>query len=348
MRNTIFFILTATTLLAMILVSCGAKKQESAGTNSRNGHPATVLLATAAAASLDETITLTGSLLPWREATVSVEVDGRIETLAVDLGNTVSAGSVIARVAPEEYHLKVRQAEAEVKAAEADLTRITNLAEKEMATRQQVDEATRRLELARVALDTAKKKLGDTEVRAPFDGIIAKRLVNAGEYVRTGTPLFHIVQTMPLKFTAAVPERYATAVRSGMTISIMSASGGTATGTIRRMGPLVDQQSRSFTIEAEVPNRGRLLTAGSFATATLTIPLKQQIVTVPEAALVSFAGTDKVFVFVGDHLEERIVTVASRGAGTIAISTGIAPGDRVVISAAETLYHGMPAVPRAE
>ncbi len=333
---------------AYLTASCGKGKGEAAPVPNKDGQPATVVLATATAGELEETVEVTGSLLPWREATVSIEADGRIAALSADIGSAVAAGSVIARVAPEEYHLKVRQAEAELKAAKADLARITNLVEKSMATQQQADETARRVEVARVALDTAKKKLADTELRTPFDGTIAKRLVNEGEYVRTGTALFQIVQTNPLKFVAGVPERYATGVKSGTRVTVTAATGETSTGIIRRVGPVVDQQSRAFTIEAEVPNRDRTIKAGTFATARIALPGKRSVVMVPETALVSFAGTDKVFVLVGDHIEERIVTVAGRTGTTIALEKGLAAGDRVVTSAAETLYHGMKAVPREE
>ncbi len=331
-----------------LTVSCGKGKGEAAPLPNKGGQPATVVLTAATAGELEETVEVTGSLLPWREATVSIEADGRIAVLLADIGSPVTAGTVIARVAPEEYQLKVRQAEAELKAAEADLSRIANLAEKSMATQQQADETARRVEIARVALDTAKKKLADTELRAPFDGTVARRLVNEGEYVRTGTALFQIVQTNPLKFVAGVPERYAVGIKSGTSITVTAATGETATGVIRRVGPVVDQQSRAFTIEAEVPNRNHAIKAGTFATARIALPGKRSVVMVPETALVSFAGTDKVFVFTDDHIEERIVTVAGRKGTMVAIEKGLSAGDRVVTSAAETLYHGMKAVPRGE
>ncbi len=344
-----FFMPVFVTLIAVLTAfSCGAPHGEKNSASPRNEQPATVTLATAVAGELEEAIEVTGSLMPWREATVSIEVDGRIAALSADLGSLVTAGSVIARIAPEEYQFKVRQAEAELKAAEGDLARATNLAEKEMAPQQQVDDLARRVEVARVALDIAKKKLADTELRAPFDGTIAKRLVNEGEYVRSGSALFLLVQTTPLKFVAPIPERYAAGVKNGMRITITPTTGEPLIGTVRRVGPSVDQQNRSFMIEAETPNPGRAIKAGSFATARIVLPGKQTVLVVPETALVSFAGTDKVFVLEGDHLEERIVTVAGRRGTTVAIEKGISPGDRVVTSAAETLYHGMKAVPRGE
>ncbi len=349
MRHTIHFSITLLLVAMFLAVSCKNRKNDQTANPAQNkGQPATVTLALATTERLEETLETTGSLLPWREATISVEVDGRIAALHADLASVVAAGSVIARIAPEEYQLKVRQAEAELRAAQADLARITALADKEMATRQQADEAARRVEVAQVALDTAKKKLADTEVRAPFGGVIAKRLVNEGEYVRTGAPLFHLVQVSTLKFVAAIPERYVGAVKNGMNIAISTAAGTTATGIIRRVGPLVDKESRSFPIEAEVANREHALSAGAFAIARIVLPARQEVVMIPETALVSFAGTDKVFVFTDGVLEERRVTVAARRGTMIAVTGPLAAGERVVTSAAETLYHGMPAVPRTE
>ncbi|HNT29104.1 MAG TPA: efflux RND transporter periplasmic adaptor subunit, partial [bacterium] len=228
--------------------------------------------------------------------------------------------------------------------------RITALADKNMATRQQADDAARRVEVARVTLDTAKKKLADTELKAPFDAVVAKRLVNEGEYVRTGSAVFHLVQASPLRFRGEVPERYAPLVKSGIPVIVMPASapGTTAKGTIRRVGPLIAAENRSFPIEAEVPNGDLKIKPGTFAACRITLPGSDEVIAIPEKALVTFAGTDKVFVFENGKIKERLVTLADRRAGKVLIAQGLSAGEQVVVSASESLYDGMAAAPRAE
>lgn len=337
--------------LALIALSaCGGKPPETPAANNGKGGGATVALAPAALEKRERTIDITGSLLPWREATVAVEADGRVAALGADLGSTVKAGAVLVRLASEEYEFKVRQADAELTAAEADNARIAALADKSMATRQQADDATRRVEVARIARDTAKKKLADTELKAPFDAVVAKRLVNEGEYLRTGSTVFHLVQVAPLKFRGEVPERYAPLLKSGiaLTVTPASAPGTTAKGIVRRVGPLIAAESRSFVIEAEVPNGEMKIKSGTFATCRIALPGSEEVVAIPEKALVTFAGSDKVFVFENGKIKERLVTIADRRAGKVLLAQGLSAGEQVVVSASESLYDGMNAAPRAE
>jgi len=342
--RTLFIFLTLIALSA-----CGGKPPEAPAANGKGGS-ATVALAAAKIERMERSVEITGSLLPWREATVAVEADGRVAALGADLGSVVAAGTVLVRLASEEYEFKVRQAEAELTAAEADNARIAALADRNMATRQQADDAARRVEVARVARDTAKKKLADTELKAPFDAMIAKRLVNEGEYVRTGSAVFHLVQVTPLKFRGEVPERYAPLLKNGIAVTVMPASapGTTAKGVVRRVGPLIAADSRSFVIEAEVPNGDMKIKSDTFATCRIALPGSEEVIAVPESALVTFAGSDKVFVFDGGKIKERIVTVAERRAGKVLLAQGLTAGEKVVISASETLYDGMTAAPRAE
>lgn len=337
--------------LALITLSaCGGKPSEPPAANNGKGSGATVALAPAVIEKRERSFEVTGSLLPWREATVAVEADGRVAALGADLGSVVKAGAVLVRIAPEEYELKVRQAEAELTAAESDLSRISALADKNMATRQQADEVARRVELARVARDTAKKKLADTELKAPFDAVVAKRLINEGEYVRTGSAVFQLVQVSPLKFRGEVPERYAPLVKNGIAVAVSPASapGTTVKGIVRRVSPLIAADNRSFPIEAEVPNADLKIKSGTFATCRIVLPGSEEVVAVPEGALVTFAGSDKVFVFDGGKIRERLVTVIERRAGKVLVEKGLVAGEQVVISASETLYDGMTAAPRAE
>ncbi|HOW51217.1 MAG TPA: efflux RND transporter periplasmic adaptor subunit [bacterium] len=336
-------------LTVIALTACGGKPAETPAANNKGGG-ATVALKAAVTEKMERSVEVTGSLLPSREATVAVEADGRIAALGADLGSVVKAGTVIARIAPEDYEFKVRQADVEFKAAEADLARITALADKSMATRQQADDAARRVDVARVALDTAKKKLADTELKAPFDAVVAKRLVNEGEYVRTGSAVFQLVQVSPLKFRGEVPERYAPLLKSGVAVTVMPASapGTTAKGTVRRVSPLINAENRSFAIEAEVPNGDLKIKSGTFATCRISLPGSEEVVAVPESALITFAGSDKVFIFADGKIKERIVTVALRRGGRVIISQGLAAGEQVVVSASETLYDGMTAAPRTE
>lgn len=128
---------------------------------------------------------------------------------------------------------------------------------------------------------------------------IAERAVSEGEIVRASPPtrLFRLVVENPLKFQAAVSERYASRLRPGQTVDLAAESlpGQAIAGRVVRVNPTVDTASRTFQIEVSVPNPERLLKPGSFATASILLGTDSQAVTVPEESIVRFAGVSKVF-----------------------------------------------------
>ncbi|MGB9600482.1 MAG: efflux RND transporter periplasmic adaptor subunit, partial [Myxococcota bacterium] len=150
----------------------------------------------------------TGTFYPFEESNVAFEVDGKIVEISKDLGDFVKKGELLARISTEEYALKKAQSEADLKNAEAEYRRIQELYEKKFATEQQLDAARRNLNVAKAQFDLASKKLSDCSLRSPISGFVARRVVNAGEYVRTGSTAFYVVNTSVLKFNTEISERY--------------------------------------------------------------------------------------------------------------------------------------------
>jgi RND family efflux transporter MFP subunit len=281
---------------------------------------------------------------------VSVEADGRLVQVKVDLGSRVKKGDVLAQIAPAEYSIRKSQAEADLEAAKADLGRMETLVAKDLATRQQLDEAKRRFEMARTNADMQQKKLGDTAVRSPIDGVVARRMVNLGEYVRTGSPAFQIVRPSPLKFKGDVPERYAPVVRIGDAVEAAGEALGDTVlkGEIVHVGAAVAAETRSFPIEARIDNPGERFKPGSFARLSILTGTKTKVVTVPEVALSEFAGNKRVFVVDGPVVRERRVEIEGKVGDRAIVSKGLDAGQRVAITAVDQLSDGASITVRAD
>lgn len=213
-----------------------------------------------------------------------------------------------------------------------------NLDVARLDTKQRIIEAEQSLAAVRhrqAILETAEKKLRDTRVVVPSLALstypqagaislvsvagsagptsaapmpaaftVAERSVSEGEIVRASPPtkLFRLVIEHPLKFQAAVSERYASRLRPGQSVDLAAESlpGQTIAGRVVRVNPTVDTASRTFQIEVAVPNSERLLKPGSFATASILLGTDSSAVTVPEEAIVRFAGVSKVFAVTGN------------------------------------------------
>lgn len=187
-----------------------------------------------------------------------------------------------------------------------------NLETARLDTKQRLLEADQTLAAVRhrqAVLETTEKRLRDTRILAPevksdrkLAYTVAERLVAEGEIVRAAPPtrLFRLVVDNILKLRATVPERYASQVVPGQPVdlSVESLPGRRIEGRVVRVNPTIDTGSRTFEVEVEVPNADRLLKPGSFATASILIGSDAGAVTVPEEAIVRFAGVTKIFAVV--------------------------------------------------
>lgn len=194
-------------------------------------------------------------------------------------------------------------------------------------------------------LGIARKKLKDTTIRAPLAGSISKRSVAAGEYVKVGVPLFAIVQDHPLKLRGLIPERFAPDIQPGQIIEarVDSFPDQSFKGKLTRVSPAADVASRSFLIEGIVDNPERRLKPGFFAHAAVLSKIDPKALTVPQQALVTFAGVTKVYVIENDVARERVVQTGVKvGTNEVEITSGINPGELVAISALTRLTNGAP------
>ncbi|MGC3966434.1 MAG: efflux RND transporter periplasmic adaptor subunit [Pirellulales bacterium] len=153
-------------------------------------------------------------------------------------------------------------------------------------------------------------------VRSTFAYTVAERLVSEGEIVRASPPtkLFRLVVESPLKLQAAVPERFAGQVKVGQTVDlgVESWPGRKIAGLVVRVSPTVDTANRTFQVEIAVRNEDRSIKPGSFATASILIGADNRAVTVPEEAIIRFAGVTKLFTVSGDAATAIPVELGSR------------------------------------
>jgi RND family efflux transporter MFP subunit len=196
----------------------------------------------------------------------------------------------------------------------------------------------------------ARKRLGDTTIRAPIAGLVARRHVNVGEFVNPNTVLFTLVVAHPLKYVGTVPERQAPELRIGQTVrlAVEAYPDRAFTGTVTRLAPAVDVQTRTLVLEARVPNESGALRPGFFAKGSVLTRQDPGVVFVPGEAVTSVAGITKLFVLVDGHAEERLVRPGLRQGTWVEIPEGVKTGDLVATSNLGALFHGAPIeLPRA-
>ena len=255
------------------------------------------------------------------------------------------------RVDPEHTSL-VRQARAVLDEARLTRARTERLWKQELIAQAQVDTAVSSLAVAearyqdaieevrtrqavllqrRSELELARQQRADTVVTSPIEGAVSERRASVGEYLAAGAPVVTLVKLHPLRLRLAVPERDATAVRVGQPVVVtVEGVAGEHRGRVARISPAISEQNRTLLVEAEVPNEGAALRPGAFAKADIVLAGDLRVVTVPAAAIVTFAGVEKVLTVDKGRAVEVRVTTGRRLGDRVEIVTGIAAGTPVV------------------
>lgn len=211
---------------------------------------------------------------------------------------------------------------------------------------QDVDRLKAQLQSIQASTHLAEKKLTDAAIRAPFQGSVKARSVSPGEYLRVQSPVMIVVRTDKLRARLAVPERWAASVKVGATIDVQVEAfpNEVFQGRLERMNPAVNQDSRTFDVEALLPNPGARLKPGFFVQASLPSEVEEKTITVPEQAVTYHYGTYKVFVLNGAHVSERTIKPGAqndaRGVRNIEVVEGLTTRDRVAVALEGDLRDG--------
>lgn len=318
-------------------------------------------VATVATMTIEDGVALTGDLRPIETIDVRSRIEGDITGVYVREGQQVGAGQLLARFESSEQESGRASAQADRAAAAAELSNATwtleqnaqlfkagAIAEREHKNAQQaVASAQARLAAADARLRASGNQARDTRVLSPASGIIEKRLIEDGERVSKGAPLFSIVRNGTLELAAAVPSRQAITVRVGQVVRFV-ADGRTFNGHVARLSPTIDPTTRAVTVYVEVPNPGGLLRGGTFATGRVVSRTLNNVIAVPTAALrQSQQGDGTPFVY---RLDGRTVNAAPVQLGAVderqgmaQVTDGLQAGDRVIVGNVGILGRGMQA-----
>lgn len=329
---------------ATLLASCGKElppERKPPGTATAKS----VRVARAESRPMERVLMVVGTLAAHDEATVAAQVAGQIEKTFVDLGDRVAAGQELALIDTASYDALARQAAANLAKAQASATntarslqRVQELQRDKIASSSEYDQAIAdfkqalaEVKAAEAAEAIARLNLSRSRVKSPFDGAVAERVANSGDYVSVGAPIIRLVKTDPLRLRLDVPERESSAVRVGQTV-LLSVEGDTNvySGTLTRVSPSIRQSDRMLPVEADVPNRGALRT-GLFARARIIVDVQDSGLSVPANALTVFAGIEKVVAVQHGKAVETPVTTGRRGTDWVEILSGLSGGETVVL-----------------
>jgi RND family efflux transporter MFP subunit len=346
--------------LAVALAGCGGGKPEAGkaaagkdkGESTRStAKPAlTVATTTPRKEKVPLVLAANGNIVAWQEAIIGAEVPGlRIAEVRVNVGDSVKEGDVLATFAAETARADVAQARANVAQAEASAAEAEGNADRarrlqgtgalSMVEQQQLltgeKTAQAKVLAAKAALQAQEVRLGQTQLRAPDDGIISARSATVGAVVGAGTELFRLIRKGRLEWRAEVTATELGKLQPGTPARITAASGAQLEGRVRMIGPTVDAQNRNALVYVDVkpvpgPASGSAR-AGMFARGEFDLGGAEAL-TVPQAAVVVREGFSYVFRVGADNRVSQVKVQAGRISGDrIEVVSGL-PADAVIVA----------------
>lgn len=356
LRPTALAIGSLMALLALGLLNPPAHAQAPAAAASAPAKAAlTVSVVSPSTTSVPTLLVANGNIAPWQEASVGAEANGlRLAEVRVEVGERVRRGQVLATFAADTLRAEQAQIQAALAEAEANLAAATLEADRARALRdsgaislQQVQQAltTEQTARARVAaqkasLDVQALRLKQTQVLAPDAGLISARTATVGAVVGAGQELFRLIRGGRLEWRAEVPSADLSRVRPGQKATLTTPSGQKVSGTVRKVAPTVDAQSRNGLVYVDLqPTPESDARAGMFARGEFSFDSRQAL-TLPASAVLLRDGFSVVMrVGADSKVTQTKVRVVSRDGDRVALE-GLPADARVVSRGAAFLSDG--------
>jgi len=294
-----------------------------------------------------EFIRLTGTVQANRDIRVAAEESGVVRSLFVEKGTAVQAGQPIAKIDDRLLASQLEEARARADLARETWERRRRLWEEDgIGTELAYLEARFTSEQSAANRQLLQERMDRTTVLAPIEGILDDRFVEVGTMVSPGTAVARIVDLNPVKITAGVPERYATDVDPGAraTVTFDALDGSVHEGTISYVGAAVNPDNRTFPVEFTLPNPGRAIKPEMVAQVSVVRRQLEDVIVVPQEALVRVENGFIVFVIVGSGGEEvaetRPVETGASQQNQVVVTEGLTVGERLVVVGQQSVASG--------
>jgi membrane fusion protein (multidrug efflux system) len=323
--------------------SAPAAAQGAGGSGAQQ--PILVEVAAVAARTIIDDVAAVGTLVSNQSVILHPEVAGRVAAIRFQDGSAVRGGAVLIELDSAVQRAELQQAKAELMLADANARRVEDLFSGKFVSSSARDEAASRLEVARASVALAQARLARTRIRAPFDGIVGIRRVNVGDYVKDSDALINIEDIATLKLDFRLPEIYLGRLAPGQALEVTSdvLPGVVFPAVVDAIDPMVDAEGRAVLLRARLANDKGRLRPGVFARVKVLVDQRDDVLLVPETALIPAPGqTQYVYRVENGHARRVEVKTGIRRAAEVEVVKGLAPGDRIVIAGQLKLRDGAP------
>jgi RND family efflux transporter MFP subunit len=293
---------------------------------------------------------LPGTFQGFKSTTIYPRSNGYVKDWKVDIGDDVKEGQLLAKIATPDLDQQVAQAKANYQLAQVTAERWRDLVEKKVVSKQEYDQNEKAYEASRAAYEQLQKLQGFEQIVAPFSGKISARfidfgtLVTAGSSSISGTALFSIVQSDPLRVYVYVPQENAPSMHEGLPAKILldEFPGQEFDGKVTRTAGALDSQSRTMQVEVQVPNPDGKLYAGMYGQVKFLLVDENAPLVVPANAFVfRTQGSQVATIGSDDRIHWQDIRVGRDFGDRIEVLDGLKENTKVVINPTDDLHEGL-------
>jgi membrane fusion protein (multidrug efflux system) len=345
-------------LLVAVGLFCGCERRAEVASSSLEP-PAEVRVVHPHRGEIFRYIDLPGEVHPLFTATMFAKVDGYLKTLAVDKGDSVKEGDLLAEIDAPDLRANELRFKAELELAEAEFKQTSDSPTNNPvgASRAETVAAQNRIAVAKAHVSTARANLASTEVllkytriTAPFDGIITKRFVDPGAYIpvpnAADTPeaaaIVNVTDFQTLRMQVAVPENEVRHIKVGQPVSWTTDAlpGEHFDGTVTRAYWALDRATKTMLTEVQLTNRNMMLRPGMLVNARIGLEKKEDALLVPLGAVLKEKMSSFAFAVVGGTAKKTMVKTGFNDGVSIEITEGLKPEDSIVLLQGQPLRDG--------
>jgi membrane fusion protein (multidrug efflux system) len=290
---------------------------------------------------LDNRIFTTGTLLANEEVKLQPEIAGRVTEVLFTEGSKVKKGDVLIKINDRELKAQLEGKKVEEKQASDLEARERRLFDIKGISQEEYDKVANSLKMIQAQREVIEAQLAQTEIVAPFDGIIGLRYVSPGSYVSTDMLVATMQDIDPMKVEFSVPEKYVKQIKKGTEITVLVGdSQEEYKGSVYAVESRIDLETRTIKARAKISNPNGDLIPGSFAKVDISLEQLPDAIVIPSEAVIPELNGEKVFICVNGKVRSVPVKAGIRTENSIQIVEGLNPQDTLVVTGLLQLSNG--------
>lgn len=283
-----------------------------------------------------------GRLLPDEEVDLTFETSGKITSINFREGNQVRKGELLAKVNDKPLQAELKKLEAQLPLAQERVARQRTLLAKDAVSQEAFESVTTELEKLNADLELVKAKIAQTELRAPFDGVIGLRFVSEGAFASPTTIISTLTKISPLKVEFSVNEKQANSIKNGTPLQF-SVEGDLKNYDARvyAVESKLDERTLSLKARALYPNTDGRLKPGHSATVEIKLSEITNTLVIPAMSSIAEMGRDIAYIYKNGKAEQVVIKKGMRTSSSLQILDGLNVGDTLLVSGVMQLRAGM-------